>query len=190
MASVFNQNLAFSFFFSFNLGHCKNKQLNKVCCCCVAKSCLTLCHPMYCSIPGSPVLHYLPEFVLIHVHLVNKVSNHFILYLPLLLLPSIFPSIRVFSSASTLHFKWSKYWRFSFSISPHVEYAGLIPFRIDWFDLLAVQGILKRFFQHHSSKASILQCSSFMVQVSHPYMTIGKITALIIWSCVDKVSVI
>ena len=100
-------------------------------------------------------------------------SNHLILFHPLLLLPSIFPSIRVFSNHSALRIWWSKYWSFSFSISPFNEYSGLISFRIDWFDLLAVQGTLKSLLQHHSSKASILWRSAFLiVQCSHPYMTI------------------
>ena len=106
-------------------------------------------------------------------------SNHLILCCPLLLLPSIFPSIRVFSSESVLHIRWLKYWSFSFSISPFNEYPGLISFRIDWFDLLAVQGTLKSLLQHHGSKASILRCSAFfIVQLSHLYMTTGKTTAL------------
>ena len=114
-------------------------------------------------------------------------SNHLILCCPLLLLPSIFPSIRVFSSESVLHIRWPKYWSFSFSISPSSEYSGLISFRMDWLDLLAVQGTLKSL-QHHSSKASILQCSAFFtVQLSHPYMTTGKTTALTRWTFVDKV---
>ena len=97
--------------------------------------------------------------------------NHLILCLPLLVPPSIFPSIRVFSSKSVLHIRWSKYWSVSFSISPSNEYSGLISFRIDWLDLLAVQWIFKHLLQHHSSKASVLQCSSFfIVQLSHPYM--------------------
>ena len=108
-------------------------------------------------------------------------SNHLILCHPLLLLPSIFPSIRVFSNESVLHMRWPKYWSFSFSISPSNEYSGLISFRMDWFGLLAVQGILKSLLQHHSSKASILRRSVFfMVQLSHPYMTTGKIIALMI----------
>ena len=103
-------------------------------------------------------------------------SNHLILCRPLLLLPSIFPSIRVFSNESVLHIRWPKYW--SFSISPSSEHPGLISFRMDWLDLLAVQGTVKNFLQHHSSKASILQCSAFfMVQLSYPYMTIGKTIA-------------
>ena len=102
-------------------------------------------------------------------------SNHLILYCPLFLLPSIFPNIRVFSNESTLHIRWPKYWSFSFSISPSSEHPGLISFRMDWLDLLAVQGTLKSLLQYHSSKASILQCSAFfMVQLSHPYMTTGK----------------
>ena len=106
-------------------------------------------------------------------------SNHLILCHPLLLLPSIFPSIRVFSKESVLPIRWSKYWCFSFSISPSNEHSGLISFRIDWLDLLAVQGTLKSLLQHHSTKASILQCSAFfIVQLSHPYMTTGKTIAL------------
>ena len=102
-------------------------------------------------------------------------SKHLILYHPLLLLPSIFPSIRVFSNESVLHIRWPKYWSFSFSLSPSNEYSGLISFRMDWLDLLSVQGTLKSLLQHHSSKASILPCSAFfMVQLSHPYMTPGK----------------
>ena len=106
-------------------------------------------------------------------------SNHLILCHPLLLPPSIFPSIRVFSKESVLSIRWPKYWSFSFSISPLNEYSALIFFRIDWLDLLVVQGTLKSLLQHHSSKASILQCSTFfIVQISHPYLTTGKITAL------------
>ena len=106
-------------------------------------------------------------------------SNHLILSRPLLLLPSIFSSIRVFSNESVLSIKWPKYWSFSFSISPSNEHPGLISFRMDWLDLLAVQGTLKSLLQHHSSKASILQCSAFfIVQFSHPYMTTGKIITL------------
>ena len=106
-------------------------------------------------------------------------SNSFILCRPLLFLPSIFPSIKVFSNESAPRIKWPKYWSFSFSISPSNEYLGLISFRIDWFDLLAVQGSLQSHPQHHSSKASILQCSAFFkVQLSHPYMTTGKTIAL------------
>ena len=106
-------------------------------------------------------------------------SNHLILCHPHLLLPSVFPSIRVFSSESVLHIRWPKYWSFSFSISPSNEYSGLISFRMDWLELPAVQGTLKTLLQHHSSKASILRCSIFfIVQLSHPYMTTGKTIAL------------
>ena len=114
-------------------------------------------------------------------------SNHLILCCPLLLLPSIFPSIRVFFSESALHIRWPKYWSFSFSISPSSDYSGFISFRMDWVDLLAVQGTLKSLLQHHSVKASILQCLAFfMVQLSHPYMTTGKIIALTIWTFISK----
>ena len=105
-------------------------------------------------------------------------SNHLILCRPLLFLPSIFPSIRVFSNQSALRIRWSKYWSFSFNITPSSEHPGLISFRMDWLDLLAVQGTLKSLLQHHSSKASILWCSAFfIVQLSHPYMTTGKTIA-------------
>ena len=115
-------------------------------------------------------------------------SSHLILCCPLLLLPSIFPSIRVFSNGSVLHIRWPKYWSFSFIISPYNEYSGLIFFTMDWLDLLAVQGTLKSLLQHHSSKASILQCSAFLiVQLSHPYLTTGKKIALTRWTFVDKV---
>ena len=115
-------------------------------------------------------------------------SSHLILCCPLLLLPSIFPSIRVFSNESVLHIRWPKYWGFSFSISPSNEYSGLIPFRMDWMDLLAVQGTLKSLLQHHSSKASILLRSAFfIVQLSHPYLTTGKTIALTRWTFVGKV---
>ena len=114
-------------------------------------------------------------------------SNHLILYRSLLLPPSIFPSTRVFSNESVLHIKWPKYWSFSFSISPSYEYSGLISFRKDWLDLLAVQGTLKSLLQHHSSKASILRCSAFfIVQLSHPYLTIGKTKALTRWTIIGK----
>ena len=115
-------------------------------------------------------------------------SNHIILCHPLLLPPSIFPSIRVFSYESVLHIRWPKYWSFSFSISPSNEFSGLIFFSINWFDLLAVQGILKSLLQHHSSETSILRCSTFfMVQLSHPYLTTGKTIALTRWTFVAKV---
>ena len=115
-------------------------------------------------------------------------SNHLILCRPLLLLPPIPPSIRVFSNESTLHMRWPKYWSFNFSISPSKEHPGLISFRMHWLDLLAVQGTLKSLFQHYSSKASILQCSAFFtVQLSHPYMTTGKTTALTRRTFVGKI---
>ena len=114
-------------------------------------------------------------------------SNHLILCRPLLLLPSIFPSIRVFSNESVLHVRWPKYWRFSFSISPSDEYSGLISFRIDWFDLLAVLETLKSLLQHQGSKASILQRSDFFVKLSHPYMSTGKTIALTTQTFVGKV---
>ena len=109
-------------------------------------------------------------------------SNHLICH-PLLLLPSVFPIIRVFSNESVLHTKWTKYWSFSFSINPSNEYSGLISFRMVWLDLLAVQGTLESLLQHHSSKTSILRCSAFFtVQLSHPYMTTGKTIALAVWT--------
>ena len=115
-------------------------------------------------------------------------SNHLILCHPLLLLPSIFPSIRVFSNELALRIRWPKYWSFRFNISPSNEYSGLISFRMDWLDRLAVQGTLKSFLQHHSLKASILLCSAFfIVQLSHPYMTTGKTIALTRWTFVGKV---
>ena len=133
------------------------------------QSCLTLCHPMDCSTPGLPVYHQLPELsILVFIESVMP-SNHLILCRTLLLLPSVFPSIRIFSSDSGLCIRWPKYWSFSFSISPSNEYLGLIFFRRDWLDLLAVQGTLKSLFQHHSSKALILWYSAFfIVQLSHP----------------------
>ena len=138
---------------------------------------------MDCSTPGFPVLHQLPEFAQLMIP-----SNHLILCHPLLLLPSIFPGIRVFSGESALHIRWPKYWSFSFSISPSNEYSGLISVRIDWFDLLVVQGTLKSLLQHHISKASILGHSAFFIaQISHPYMTTGKTIALTRRTLVDKV---
>ena len=134
---------------------------------------------MDCSTPDSPsVTNSLSLLKLMSIELVMP-SNNLILYCPLLLLPSIFPSIRVFCNESTLRIRWPKYWSFSFSISPSYAYLGLISFRMDSLDLLAVQGTLKSLLQHHSSKASILQCSAFfIVQLSHPYMTTGKTIAL------------
>ena len=115
-------------------------------------------------------------------------SNHLILCRPLLLLPSIFPSFRVFSNESALHIRWPKYWSFSFNVSPCNEHPRLISFRMEWLDLLAVHGTLKSLLQHHSSKASILQCSAFfIIQLSHPYVTTGKTVALTRWTFVGKV---
>ena len=115
-------------------------------------------------------------------------SNHLILCRPLLFTPSIFPSMRIFSNKSVLHIRWPKYWSLSFNISPSNEYSGLISFRMDWLDLLAIQGTLKSLLQHHSSKASILRCSAFfIVQLSHLYMTPGKTIALTRWIFVGKV---
>ena len=132
---------------------------------------------MDCSTPGFPVHHQLK---LMSIELLIP-SNHLILC-PFLL-PSIFPSIRVFSNESAFHIRWPKYWSFSFSISPSSEYSGLISFRIDWLNLLAVQGMLKSLLQHHRSKALILRHSAFfMIHLSHPYMTIGKIIVLSIWT--------
>ena len=137
-----------------------------------------LCDPMDCSRPGFPVLHYLLEFAQIKSTESVILSSHLILCRPLLLLPSIFPSIRVFSNESALLIRWPKYWSFSCNISLSNEHPGLV-FRLDWLDLLAGQRTLKSILQHHSSKASIFQCSAFFtVQLSHPYMTTGKTIAL------------
>ena len=154
----------------------------------VAQSCLTLCNPMNCSTPGLPVHHKLLESTKPMSIVLVMPSNHLILCRPLLLLPSIFPSIRVFSNDSALRIRWPKYWSFSFSISPSNEHPGLISFRMDWLDLLAVQGTLKSLLQHHSSKASIIRRSAFFtVQLSHPYMTSGEIITLTRQTIVDKV---
>ena len=145
----------------------------------VAQSRPTLCNPMDCGMSSFPVIHQLLELTQTYVHQVSDaIQPSHPLSSPLLLL-LIFLSITVFPNESVLHIRWPKYWSFSFSISPSNEYSGLISFRIDWFDLLAVQGTLKSLLQHHNSKASILQCSAFfMVQLSHPYMTTGKTIAL------------
>ena len=140
---------------------------------------------MNCSTPGLPVHHQLLKLMSIESVMP---SNNLILCCPLLLLPSIFPSIRVFSKESALHIRWPKYWSFSFNIRSSNEHPGLISFRMDWLDVLAVQGTLKSLLQHHSSKASILQCSAFfVVQLLHPYMTTGKTIALTRQTFVDKV---
>ena len=135
---------------------------------------------MNSSTPGLPVNNQLPESTQTHVHWVGDTPpNHLILCCPLLLLPSNFPNIRAFSNESALCIRWPKYWSFSFNFSPYNEHPGLISFRMDWLDLLAVQGTLKSLLQHHISKASIFQCSAFLtVRLSHPYMTTGKTIAL------------
>ena len=140
--------------------------------------------------PGFPVLHYLPELTQTHVHRVGDAiqPSHPLSSPSPPVPPSIFPSIRIFSSESVLHIRWPKYWTFSFSISPSSEYSGLISFKMDWLDLLTVQGTLKSLFQHHNSKASFLQHSAFFtVQHSHLYMTTGKTTTLTIETFVSKV---
>ena len=154
----------------------------------VAQSCLTLCDLIHCSTPGFPVHHQLPEPAQTHVHWVSNViqpSHPLSSPSP----PAFnFSSIRVLSNESVLHIRWPKYWSFSFSISPSNEYLGLISFRMDWLDLLAVQGTLRSLLQHHSSKASIIRCSAFFtVQLSHPYMTTGKTIALTRQTFVSKV---
>ena len=143
---------------------------------------------MQCSTPASlSISNSQSLFRLMSIESVMP-SNHLILCHPLLIPPSTFTSIRVFSNESVLCIRWPNYWTFSFSISPPNEYSGLISFRVDWLDLLAVQGTLKSLLQHHSSKASILRCSAFfIVQFWHPYMTTGKTIALTIWTFVGKV---
>ena len=143
---------------------------------------------MDCRRPGLPVHHQLPELAQTHVHWVGDAIQPSHPLSSTLLLPSIFPSTRVFSNESALHIRWPKYWSFSSSITPANEYSGPISFRIDWFDLLAVQETLKHLLQYHSSKASILQHSDFFIdQLSHPYMTTGKTRALTRWTFVGKV---
>ena len=153
------------------------------CCCSVTQSCPAVCKPMDCSKPA--LLSITSSWSLLKLMSIKSVmpSNHLILCHLLLLPPSTFPSIRVFSNESALRIRWPKYWSFSVSISPSNEHPGLISFRMDWLDLLAVQGTLKSLLQHHSSKASILQHSAFfIVQLSHPYMTTGKTIALTRWT--------
>ena len=153
----------------------------------VALSCLILCDLMDCSTPGFPVHQSSQSLVKLTFIESVTLSNHLILCHPLLL-PSVLPSIRVFSSESALHVRGPKYWSFSFNINPSSEYSGLISFRIDWLDILSVQGTHKILLQHHSSKASILWRSAFfMVELSHPYMTTGKVIALTRWTFVSKV---
>ena len=150
----------------------------------VAQSCPTLCNSMIRSTPDLPVHHHLLQYTQTHVHRVrDAILSH-----PFLLLPPIPPSIRVFSNESTLLMRWPKYWSFSFSIIRSKEIPGLISFRMDWLDLLAVQGTLKSLLQHHTSKASILRHSAFFtVQLSHPYMTTGKTIVLTRRTLVGKV---
>ena len=149
---------------------------------------ISFCDPMNRSTPGLHVHHQLPEYLKFMSSESVMPSSHLILCRPFLFLPSIPPSIRVFSNESTLCMRWPKYWSFSFSISPSNEHPGLISFRMDCLDLLAVQGTLKSLLQHHSSKASIFRCSDFFtVQLSHPYMTTGKTIALTGWTFVGKV---
>ena len=146
-----------------------------------------ICNPMDCSTPGFPIHHQLPSLLKLMSIQAMMPSNHLILCHPLLL-PSVFPSITVFFNDSVPQIRWPEYWSFSFSISPTNEYSGLILFRMDWLDLFALQGTLKSLLQHHSSKASVLQCSAFfLVRLSHPYMTIGKAIALTRWTFVGKV---
>ena len=152
----------------------------------VSQSFPTLCDHTNHSTPGLPVRYQLPEFTQTHVHESVMLSNHLILC-PLLLPPLIFPSIRVFSNESVLCIRWPKYWNFSLSISPSNEYSGLISFRMDWLDLLTVQGTLKNLLQHRSSKVSV-HCSPFIIfQLSHQYTTTGKTIALTRWTFVGKV---
>ena len=151
-------------------------------------SCPTLCYLMYCSKHQFPLPFTISQ-ILLQVICTGSLmfTNYLILCHPLVLLPSIFPSIRVFSNELALFIRWKKYWSFSFRISPSNEYSGLISFRIDWLDLRAVQGTLKSLLQHHSLKAPILQHSDFfMIQLSHPYMTTGKTVALAILTFVSK----
>ena len=155
--------------------------------CCCSLSHPTLCNPIDCSTPGFPFLHHLPELAQTHVLWVGDAINRLV-FCGLLLLPSISSSVRVFSNESALCIRLPKYWSFSFSISPSNEYSGLISFRMDWLDLLAVQGTPKNLLLHHSSEASILCCLAFfMVQLSYTYMTTGKNIALTIWTFVGQV---
>ena len=167
---------------------CENKYVRQCCCCSVAQSCQTLCDPWTAAHQASLSFTISRSlFKLMSIELVMP-FNHLILCHPLLLLPSIFPSNRVLSNESALSIRWPKYWSYSPSISPSNEYSGLISFKIDRFDLLAIQGTLKSLLQHHSLKASILLHSNFiMVQLSHPYMTTGKTIVLTIWTFIVKV---
>ena len=154
----------------------------------VTQFCLTLCNPMDYNMPGFPVHCQLPELAQTHVHHVSDAIQPSHPLSSPSSPPSIFPSIRVFSNQLVLRIRWPKYWSFSFNISPFNDYSGLISFRIDWFDLLAVQGTLRSPLQHHSSKASDLQHSAFFIAyLSHPYKTTGKTKALTRWTFVGKV---
>ena len=154
----------------------------------VAQSCLTLCDSMDCSTPGFPVLHQLPELTQTLAHHIGDAIQPSHPLSPLLLPPSVFPSFRLFSNESVLRIRRTKYWSFSFSISLSNKYSGLNSFRMDWLDLIAGPGALKILFQHHSSKASVLQHSAFLiVRLSNPYMTTGKTVALTGWTFVSKV---
>ena len=154
----------------------------------IAQSSPTLCEPRDCSMPGFPVHHQLLEFTQTHIHQVGDAIQPSRPLSSPSPPASIFPSIRVFLNESALRIRWPKYWSFSFNISPSNEHPGLISFRMDWLDLLAVQGTLKNLLQHHSSKASIPRCSAFfIVQLSHPYMTTGKTIALTRRTFVGKV---
>ena len=166
-------------------------ELMLIYCCSVTKLCLTLCDPMDCSPAGFPVLHHLREFAQSHVHWVGDAIQPSHPLLAPSVPSSVFSSIRIFSCELALCIRWPKYWIFAFSISPSNGYSGLIYFRIDWFDLLAVQGTVKSLLQHHNLEAWILWHSAFfMVQVSHPYMTTGKNKQtniyLTIWTFVSK----
>ena len=159
------------------------------CChCSVVKLCLTLCDPTHCSLPGFPVLHHLLQFTQTHVHQVSDTIQPAHPLSPPSPPAFNLSHIRIVSIELALPIRWPKYWSFSFSISPSNDYSGLISFRMDWLDLLAVQGTHKSLLQHHNSKASILQCSAiFIVQLSHPYVTTGKTIAFTRWIFVGKV---
>ena len=174
MRSLGGQHVCLSLFSCYNKKYHRLVQFSSV-----TQSCPTLCDPMDCSMQGFPIRHQLLELAETHVHQVSDAiqPSHSTISScrPLRLLLSIVPTIRVFSKESVLHIRWPKYWSSSFSISPSNEYSGLISFRMDWFDLHAVQGTLKSLLQHHSSKVSVLQCTAFfMVQLSYPYVTTGK----------------
>ena len=157
------------------------------CCCSVTQLSLTPWDSMDCSTPGLPVPYHLPEFAQVHVHCIGDVVEPSLLWRPLFFLPSIFPSIRDFSNELSVHIRWPKYW--SFSISPSSEHSGLISLKMDWFDLLAIQGIFRSLLQHHISKALILWHSAFflMVQLSQLYVTTGKTIALTTQTFVSRV---